>query len=278
MDLMLLRLLRLSAGCVLLRAAWAHFFWEVPYQAVIEAHPELSHQLGIHPEAGGRIAFGFGICLFLGGVFAALWRPAWLGRALVVAGLLPLLAANASVTSLPALPSVLASGLWAVCAVLALGLFHQERLGPVRLILRIGITTLFGVWSVLALGGAGEVPASWLHIVRIVWPGGGELEHLRVFGALTAVGCVALWIRPLVPVGAVLLASSGLGAMVAPVAMNLDAGAMVTLQQHLPEAVGRAGLVLLPAVIALSGGPMSFKTAPRKLKRVDLPVEPEGAL
>jgi hypothetical protein len=265
----------------LLQAAWAHFFWEPPYRAWIEAHPGWTTQTGIQPDAGDRMALGFGIVLFFAGLFAVLWRPVWASRALAVVGLLPLivsLSAGAALTTPAHWPAHFATGLWGICAVIALAGFQEGRTGWSRCFLRLGLVGVFGFWGVQALGGAGEIPPNWLRLVGRIWPGGGESEHLRMFAGLAAAACVLIWIRPLASIGAVILAGTGLVSALAPLLFHLDDGGLAILQRHLPEAVGRLGLVLLPGAIALRGAPARLTPQPRKLKRIDVPPEPESGV
>ena len=278
MEKTLFRLLRGSAGAFLLALAWAHFFWGAPYRAALEAHADLVGRIGIHPDAGDRMALGLGICFFLTGLFAVIWRPPWLGRGLVLACVIPVmgtLVAEAASAELPLAGAVLMTRFWGPGAVLALALFREGRLGLVRFILRIGLTGVFGFWAIRALGWAGEVPAEWLGMVRSGWMGRGEMTHLQLLAMLTLSGCVGLWIRPILPASAIILGLAGLAAVVAPVVLHLDSGAFAVWHQRLPEAIGRIGLVLLPAAAALTLGSVPQAPPPRRLKRVEVPIEPD---
>jgi hypothetical protein len=278
MEKVLFRLLRGSAGAFLLALAWAHFFWGAPYRAALEAHADLAGRVGIHPDAGDRMAIGLGICFFLTGLFAVIWRPPWLGRGLVLFSVIPVmgsLVAEVASAELSHAGAVLATRFWGPGAVLALALFREGRQGLVRFILRLGLTAVFGFWAIRALGWAGEVPAEWLGMVRSGWMGRGEMTHLQLLAVLTLGGCVGLWIRPILPASAIILGLAGVAAVVAPVVLHLDSGAFAVWHQRLPEAIGRIGLVLLPAAAAFTLGSVPQAPPPRRLKRVELPIEPD---
>jgi hypothetical protein len=143
------------------------------------------------------------------------------------------------------------------------------------LFLRAGLTAAFATWAVEGLGYLGAVPEGWLEVVRIDWPGGqGGVFHVQVLAGLLLGGCVCLWIRPLVPAGAILLALSGLAGIGVPLGGKLDGSALEFWHRWMPEAAGKVGLAVLPVAVWLAAGSRRrLRPEPRRLKRVETPAD-----